>query len=110
MHQSTPKPQAKLLPKPVRFPQCVFITEDLKDSSYSPKVNDYVVWENGKGVEGWIYFKCKDYVTIEELVVPKDDVNLQCCSLHRNDRLLVLCYHEQWSQLRYVKSRQSVHE
>lgn len=110
MHPSTPKPQAKLLPKPVRFPQCVFITEDLKGSSYEPKVNDYVIWENGKGCEGWVYFKCKDYVTIETAVWKKDDENYAYCSLHRNDRVLVLCYKGQWKELKYVKTRESIYE
>lgn len=110
MHQSMQKPQEKLLPKPLRFPQCVSITEESKGSSYEPKLNDYVVWNDDKGVEGWVYFKCKDYVTIEAQVKPKDDVNLKHCSLHRNDRLLVLCYRDSWSQLNYVRSRSSVFE
>ena len=76
--------------------------------TYEPQVNDYVKWK--KGVEGWVYFKDKEYITIEELVRPKDDTNYQCCSLHRNDRLLVVCYREQWNELEYVKTRESVHE
>lgn len=78
--------------------------------TYTPQVNDYVVWNNGKGVEGWIYFADSEYITIEESVRPKDKFNYQACSIHRNDRLLVVCYKEQWSQLEYVKSRESVHE
>lgn len=76
--------------------------------SYEPQVNDYVIWT--KGVEGWIYFKGDEYITIEELVRPKDKSNYQACSIHRNDRLLVICYKDQWNQLEYVKSRESVHE
>jgi len=76
--------------------------------SYEPKVNDYVIWT--KGVEGWVYFKGDEYITIEELVRPKDKTNYKACSIHRNDRLLVVCYKEQWSELEYVKTRQSVHE
>ena len=78
--------------------------------SYSPKVNDYVVWNNGKGVEGWIYFADSEYITIEELVRPKDRTNYQACSIHRNDRLLVVCYKEQWCELKYVKTRESVYQ
>lgn len=78
--------------------------------TYEPQVNDYVVWNNGKGVEGWVYFKDKEYITIEELVRPKDKTNYKACSIHRNDRLLVICYKEQWSELEYVKTRESVHE
>ena len=76
--------------------------------SYEPQVNDYVKWT--KGVEGWVYFRDKEYVTIEASVRPKDDTNYQCCSIHRNERLLVVCYKEQWNELKYVKSRESVYE
>jgi hypothetical protein len=70
--------------------------------SYQPQVNDYVKW---KHVEGWVYFQCNLYVTIEMFVRPKDEINYRCCSLHRNERLLVLCYEDQWKELQYVKSR-----
>ena len=76
--------------------------------SYEPKINDYVEWS--KGIEGWVYFKDKEYLTIEVSVRPKDDVNYKCCSLHRNERLLVICYHSQWKELAYVKSRKSIYE
>lgn len=76
--------------------------------SYEPQVNHYVKWT--KGVDGWIYFKCEEYVTIEYNVRPKDEVNLDCCPIHKNDRLLVICYKEQWYQLEYIKSRESVYE
>ena len=76
--------------------------------SYEPQVNDYVKWS--KGVEGWVYFKDKDYLTIEASVRPKDCENYEACCLHRNERLLVVCYREQWKDLVYVKSRQSIYE
>jgi hypothetical protein len=76
--------------------------------NYEPQVNDYVVWS--KGVEGWVYFKCEEYITIEYSVRPKDEVNLECCPIHRNERLLVICYKEQWNQLEYIKSRTSIYE
>lgn len=75
--------------------------------SYSPKVNDYVTWN--KGIEGWVYFLCKEYITIEVSVRPKDSTNYEHCSIHRNERLLVICYNNQWNQLNYVKSRPSVY-
>lgn len=75
--------------------------------SYIPKVNDYVIWKSN--LEGWIYFKSKEYITIEIGVKPKDKENYEACSLHRNDRLMVLCYHNQWKELTYVKSRESVY-
>ena len=77
---------------------------------YDPRVNDYVKWNNGKGVEGWVYFKGKEYITIEVNVRPKDCENLQACSLHVNERLLVLCYINQWEELEYVRSRESVYK
>jgi len=77
---------------------------------YNPRVNDYVIWNNGKGVEGWVYFKGKEYITIESNVRPKDPENLYACSIHENERLLVLCYIDQWKELIYVRSRESVHE
>ena len=76
--------------------------------TYEPKVNDYVKWT--KGVEGWIYFKSKEYVTIEYSVRPKDEQNYLACSIHKNERVLVICYHNQWKQLEYVSSRQSKYE
>jgi hypothetical protein len=76
--------------------------------TYEPQVNDYVEWT--KGVEGWVYFKDREYITIECSVRPKDEINYQCCSLHRNERVLVVCYSEQWNQLEYVKSRKSRYE
>ena len=78
--------------------------------NYNPQVNDYVLWNDGKGIEGWIYFKGEDYVTIEINVRPKDPDNYLACSIHANDRLLVLCYVNQWKELEYVRSRKSVYE
>lgn len=75
---------------------------------YVPKINDYVTWT--KGVEGWIYFIDKEYITIEVSVTPKDEVNYRAAPIHTNNRLLVLCYNNQWKELMYVRSRQSVYE
>ena len=77
---------------------------------YIPQINDYVIWNDGKGVQGWIYFKCNEYITIEIGVKPKDKENYEACSIHRNDRLMVLCFDRQWKELEYVKSRESRHE
>lgn len=75
---------------------------------YEPKVNDYVEW--AKGVNGWVYFKDRSYITIEVSVRPKDCINYQACSIHRNERLLVLCYKDQWKELKYITSRESIYE
>jgi len=72
---------------------------------YKPQVNDYVYWK--PHIEGWVYFKDDDYVTIECSVEPKDQENYEACSLHRNDRLLILCYKEQWNQLKYEGHREN---
>jgi hypothetical protein len=74
--------------------------------SYNPKVNDYVKWS--KGAEGWVYFKCSEYITIETDIRPKECEN--GCPLHSNYHVLILCYRDQWKDLTYIKSRQSVHE
>jgi hypothetical protein len=76
--------------------------------SYIPKVNDYVIWK--PHIKGWVYFKHEEYITIETSVWEKDDENYACCSLHRNDRVLVLCYKGQWKELKYVKTRESIYE
>ena len=49
--------------------------------SYVPKVNDYVIWkkEYGGDVEGWVYFMCNDYITIEVGVKDKCDENYREC-------------------------------
>lgn len=71
--------------------------------SYNPKVDDYVLWKNE--IEGWVYFKCVNYITIEELVRPKDPNDYIHSSIHRNERLLILCYNNQWNELTYSHSR-----
>jgi hypothetical protein len=76
--------------------------------TYTPQVNDYVEWT--KGVEGWIYFTDEEYITIEYIVRPKNKVNYRACPIHSNERLLVVCYKEQWNQLKYIKSRTSIYE
>lgn len=74
------------------------------DLVYTPKVHDYVKW---KGLQGWIYWidPDKKYLTIEIMVREKTEESYKDCSLHRNERCLVLCYPENWKDLEYVKSR-----
>lgn len=72
---------------------------------YKPQLNDYVKWT--KGVEGWVYFIDKDYITIETQVIPKDEENIQACRLHQNNRLLVVCYSDQWNQLQLLGYREN---
>lgn len=75
---------------------------------YSPQINDYVIWK--KHVCGWVYFKCEKYITIEMRVKPKNQENYVASPIHANNRLLVLCYHNQWNELQYVKSRETIYE
>jgi hypothetical protein len=75
--------------------------------SYTPQVNDYVTW---KHIQGWVYFRTNSYVTIEAYVKPKHPEDYQVSPIHANNRLLILCYSNQWKELTYVKSRNSIHE
>jgi hypothetical protein len=70
---------------------------------YKPRLNDYVRWT--KGVEGWVYFVSEEYITIETQVIPKNPLDLDNCHLHRNHRLLVLCYSNQWKELEHFGYR-----
>lgn len=71
---------------------------------YTPKVNDYVKWKN---LEGWVYFRDDEYITIEIAVKEK-----KCTkgTFHKKDHILVICYHNQWKELEYVKSRASKYD
>ena len=71
---------------------------------YIPKVNDYVKW---KHMEGWVYFKDEEYISIEIAVKEK---KCNRGTHHKKDHLLILCYHNQWHELEYVKSRQSKYD
>jgi hypothetical protein len=74
--------------------------------TYEPKINDYVKWK--PHIKGWVYFKCKEYITIEVAVRPKNQENYKACSLHQNERVLVLCYNQQWKELKYIRSRKTI--
>lgn len=80
----------------------------MNQKTYCPEIDDFVEWK--KNIRGWVYFKCSEYITVEVSVRPKDEKNYQHCSLHRNERLLVVCYREQWKELKYVKTRKSKHQ
>ena len=73
---------------------------------YVPEINDYVLWK--PHIQGWVYYKDVEYITIETMVRPKDDTDLLDSPFHVNTRLLVLCYANQWKELNYIKSRESV--
>ena len=80
-------------------------------NTYIPQVNDYVLWNKGKfSVEGWVYFKDKEYLTIETKVTPKHPEDLPHGTYHRNEGSLVVCYPESWKDLKYVKTRNDIYE
>ena len=74
---------------------------------YDPQINDYVKWND---IEGWVYFKSDDYITIEVAVKPKPNCDVAHHHLHRNFHCCVVCFPYNFSELTYVKSRQSVHD
>ena len=88
---------------------------------YKPKVNDYVVWNrpNGLSDEGWVYFVSQptehkkgfpdtsQYITIEVGVKEKPECQYDKRNHHRYIHILLLCYENQWKELRFVKKRKS---
>ena len=73
---------------------------------YVPVIDDYVKWNNGDTYhEGWVYFKCDDYITIEIRVKDKCEQNIRDCPIHKKTHVLLLCYRQFWNQLEYVKNR-----
>ncbi len=76
--------------------------------TYEPQVDDYVKWEHGGHIdEGWVYFKCEQYITIETRVKDKCEQNIKDCPIHKKTHVLLLCYPMFWHQLEYVKTRAS---
>ena len=57
-----------------------------------------------------MYFKDKEYITIEVLVTPRHQDDIGHTPFHSNDRLLVICYTGEWKELKYVRSRKSKYE
>ena len=71
--------------------------------NYSPRVNDYVIWKQKHYVdEGWVYFKCNDYITIEVGTKDKPD---ELVNMHKKTHILVVCQSQYWNELEYVKNR-----
>ncbi len=80
---------------------------------YVPKVNDYVIWDKGKygKDEGWVYFYDEEYITIETDVRPKppEQLDFNSSNPHKMIHTLVVCPHQYWHKLEYIKSRKSQH-
>ena len=81
---------------------------------YKPKVNDYVIWDKGEyGIEeGWVYFYDDEYITIETGVKPKPNCMYSSGKpmKHKMIHTLLLCYEQDWWQLKYVRSRTPVEQ
>ncbi len=78
--------------------------------SYIPKVNDYVIWDKGEygSDEGWVYFFCDEYITIETGVRPKPPDQYVKNERHKMIHTLLLCHSQFWGQLKYIKSSKTV--
>ena len=78
---------------------------------YEPQIADYVIWDkigSQDNDEGWVYFKCEDYITIETGIKPKPPCQL-AQSKHRYIHTLLVCQCDYWHQLKFVKSREKQH-
>ena len=93
---------------------------------YEPEVNDYVIWTTAWGMvhEGWVYFKAEpsepkkgwrtpeQYITIE--IGTKDRVECEYTAdkpiRHKKHHICLLCYKENWKELKFVRRRVSIHD
>ena len=80
--------------------------------SYDPKVNDYVIWDKGEygKDEGWVYFKCEEYITIETGIKPKPHDEYTKHDKHKYIHTLLVCSKQFWGQLKYLRSRKPVRD
>ena len=75
--------------------------------SYIPKIDDYVIWDRGQygKDEGWVYFICDEYITIETGVKPRPECKYTNGHVkHKMVHTLLLCHNASWKELKYVKS------
>lgn len=71
---------------------------------YVPKLNDYVLWDHPHfPIQGWVYFVDSEYITIEIGVKP---VICTKGTSHRMNHTLVVCYNQQWNELKYLTKRE----
>jgi hypothetical protein len=66
---------------------------------YQPTINDRVQW---KDKEGWVYFICSDYFTLELSVKPKNDNQ---GSPHKKIHLLLVVYNTFYNEVQYLGKR-----
>lgn len=76
---------------------------------YTPQIDDYVKWDHSGHVDqGWVYFKCDDYITIEVRVKDKPKCEYTKEQKHKKIHVLIVCYAQFWSQLEYLKNRRNI--
>ena len=92
--------------------------------NYEPEVDDYVIWERDvcgriEKDEGWVYFKGDPvepkkgfatparYITIETDVRDKPADQLKDSPLHKKIHTLLLCYENDWKDLKLVRRRET---
>ena len=75
-------------------------------SEYTPIVDDYVKW---KDIEGWVYYKGDEYITIEVGVKDKPKCEYTKEEKHKKIHCLVVCQTWFWDELEYVKNRRPQH-
>ena len=77
----------------------------MQKMSYDPCVNDRIRWRDH---EGWVYFKCDEYITMEIGTKPKH-CNLTD-HLHKNNHILLVCHKQHWGEIEYLRSRKSIYD
>ena len=93
--------------------------------NYEPEVDDYVIWTTELGMvhEGWVYFKGDEvdnefrvkngwnpsarYITIETSLRPKPFCEHTKNDPHKYIHTLLLCYEQNWNELKFVKKRET---
>ena len=98
--------------------------EQSMSSDYEPEVDDYVIWERDSWTgkmkdEGWVYFKAPPmeekkgfpthprYITIETGVRDKPVEQLKDSPLHKKIHTLLLCYEQDWKDLKFIRRRKT---
>ena len=72
------------------------------DKTYKPNLNDRVKF---KEHEGWVYFVCEEYITIE--IGVKEKYCKLSDHLHKMNHILLVCYRQDWNKLEYIRTRKS---
>ena len=65
---------------------------------YEPVVDDYVKW---KDIEGWVYYKGDEYITIEVAVKDKPKCEYTLNEKHKKIHTLVVC--QTWYCFCYIR-------